>query len=564
MERVLDKKYFLYRESIRDYFKEAKNNINGKRYNTKVLSKKFPELYQLIVNNNDLDIQKEIIYCIFFNIESIPTCKNEKCSNHTILRNLQKGFQNFCCVECQNEWQRYSKDFRNNISKALQEYKKEKNKNTTDPFKKFLLKYDYEKETNYFILHNFCKHGDLKIYGNLLTKKFNNEMFDNMCPKCNQEIFDTYIPTEKEIEDFRAIFPEFYKKHHYALKRSWWMLYYPKYLKILTLHYEKYFGKVNDVIQRGVYYVFMNNLTEAPICRHPGCNNHTDFSRTDSWDFNLFCSKHVVGYNASGVELELEEYINILGVNCERNKQHIIKGEFDFYFPENNLAIEFNGVWFHCDRFAKKETYHQNKFTRARNKGILLISVWEDDWNFKKDLVKSLINSKLGIFTKTIPLKDCIIKKNIPEEELRSFIDSNFIDGYSVQTSNYCLYYKDELVSAISLNEFSLVTYVKNRNYKIEGDLALLTQEFFKDNPEEKLRASINCDVEDYNEFIEAGFQEDSLDYDWRLFWKGKRYRKDEEDFIKKENKGRKIFKCYSTGTMKLVLENNQIKPHNI
>lgn len=70
MERVLDKKYFLYRESIRDYFKEAKNNINGKRYNTKVLSKKFPELYQLIVNNNDLDIQKEIIYCIFFNIES--------------------------------------------------------------------------------------------------------------------------------------------------------------------------------------------------------------------------------------------------------------------------------------------------------------------------------------------------------------------------------------------------------------------------------------------------------------------------------------------------------------
>lgn len=27
MERVLDKKYFLYRESIRDYFKEAKNNI---------------------------------------------------------------------------------------------------------------------------------------------------------------------------------------------------------------------------------------------------------------------------------------------------------------------------------------------------------------------------------------------------------------------------------------------------------------------------------------------------------------------------------------------------------
>lgn len=137
MERILDKRYFLYRESISDYFKETETTINGKRYNTKVLSKKFPELYQLIVNNNDLDIQKEIIYCIFFNIESIPTCKNEKCPNHTSLRNLQKGFQNFCCVECQNEWQRYSKEFKNNVSKGVQEYKNEKNKNTTDPFKNF-------------------------------------------------------------------------------------------------------------------------------------------------------------------------------------------------------------------------------------------------------------------------------------------------------------------------------------------------------------------------------------------------------------------------------------------
>lgn len=64
-------------------------------------------------------------------------------------------------------------------------------------------------------------------------------MFDNLCTKCNQEAFDTYIPTEKEIEDFRAIFPEFYKKHHYALNRSWWMLYYPKYLKILTVYFER-------------------------------------------------------------------------------------------------------------------------------------------------------------------------------------------------------------------------------------------------------------------------------------------------------------------------------------
>lgn len=557
MERVLDKKYFLYRKSIRDYFKETKNNINGKKYNSKTLSRKFPELYELIVNNNDLDIQKEIIYCIFFNIESIPTCKNEKCFNHTILRNLQKGFQNFCCVDCKNEWQRYSKEFKNNVSKGVQEYKNEKNKNSTDLFKKFLLKYNYDKEGNYFILHNFCKHGNLKIYGNSLIKKFNAGMFDNMCPKCNQEAFDTYIPTEKEIEDFRAIFPEFYKKHHYALNRSWWMLYYPKYLKILTVYFEKYFGKVNKIIQREVYYVFLHDLKERPICKEERCNCRVNFNK-QSWKYNMFCDKHTTGYNASGVELELKDYIETLNIPFERNKQHIIKGEFDFYFPNNNLAIEFNGVWFHCDRFAKKEKYHQNKFIGARDKGILLISVWEDDWNFKKDLVKTLVNSKLGIFTKTIPLKDCTVKKNIPEEELKTFIDSNFIDGYSSQNSNYCLYYKDELVSAISLNGSSLVTYAKNRNYKIKDDLALLTQEFFKDNPEEKLRAIINCDVEDYNEFIEAGFQEDSLDYDWRLFWKGKRYRKDEEDFINKENKGRKIFKCYSTGTMKLVLKNNQ------
>ncbi len=78
------------------------------------------------------------------------------------------------------------------------------------------------------------------------------------------------------------------------------------------------------------------------------------------------------------------------------NSRSIIKPlELDIYLPELNLAIEYNGTWFHSSNSGTSKTYHLDKSKRCREKGIRLIHIYEfEDFNIQLSLLKSLI---LGI-----------------------------------------------------------------------------------------------------------------------------------------------------------------------
>ena len=59
------------------------------------------------------------------------------------------------------------------------------------------------------------------------------------------------------------------------------------------------------------------------------------------------------------------------------------------------LAFEFNGLYWH-NELNKTNNYHLNKSNLCEEKGIQLISIWEDDWVYKQDIVKSMILNKLN------------------------------------------------------------------------------------------------------------------------------------------------------------------------
>ena len=80
--------------------------------------------------------------------------------------------------------------------------------------------------------------------------------------------------------------------------------------------------------------------------------------------------------------------------------------ELDFYLPDHNIAIEFNGTYWHMDPRIYESTYinpttkilasdkwkHDNhKKEMCEEKGITLITIWEKDWNERKDEIKSEI-----------------------------------------------------------------------------------------------------------------------------------------------------------------------------
>lgn len=54
--------------------------------------------------------------------------------------------------------------------------------------------------------------------------------------------------------------------------------------------------------------------------------------------------------------------------------------EVDIYIPTLNLGIEFNGVYYHSEKFRRQDA-HQKKAINLVTSGIHLMVVWEDDWN---------------------------------------------------------------------------------------------------------------------------------------------------------------------------------------
>lgn len=97
----------------------------------------------------------------------------------------------------------------------------------------------------------------------------------------------------------------------------------------------------------------------------------------------------------SKAEQKVTDYIKSLGFDIEQNTRKIITPkELDIHIPSHNIAIEYNGLHWHSEEY-KPKNYHQDKFLKCHEQGIKLFQVWEDDWLYKQDVVKSMLTNLL-------------------------------------------------------------------------------------------------------------------------------------------------------------------------
>lgn len=75
--------------------------------------------------------------------------------------------------------------------------------------------------------------------------------------------------------------------------------------------------------------------------------------------------------------------------------------EVDFYLEESSTAIEFNGDYWHSDKFIvanhsmTSKDYHEMKLRACADERVTLLFVWETDWRTNKKLVQSAVESFL-------------------------------------------------------------------------------------------------------------------------------------------------------------------------
>lgn len=126
--------------------------------------------------------------------------------------------------------------------------------------------------------------------------------------------------------------------------------------------------------------------------------------------------------------------------------------ELDLYSPTHQLAIEMCGMYWHSEqRGYYPKNYHHHKHIACREKGIQLLTIFEDEWLSSRDLVLSIIKSKLGKFDRRIQARKCKVT-SIPVGQAKAFCDIHHIQGGCQSTEAAGLFYQDDLVGTMTLN----------------------------------------------------------------------------------------------------------------
>lgn len=187
------------------------------------------------------------------------------------------------------------------------------------------------------------------------------------------------------------------------------------------------------------------------------CPKHGDFEQTPHMHLTgNGCPSCAYEATTSGGEYELFSFIrdNYDG-EVLKNTRKPFKGriELDIYLPYKKVAIEYDGLYWHGDgAHADAQTYHLSKTNRCVEQGITLIHVFEDEWLYRKEIVKSVILSKLGLVKERIFARKCQILEVSPNTAYK-FLDENHIQGQCSSLVNYGLFYKGELVSLMTFSK---------------------------------------------------------------------------------------------------------------
>lgn len=191
--------------------------------------------------------------------------------------------------------------------------------------------------------------------------------------------------------------------------------------------------------------------------------------------------------------------------------KHFGKYEVDIFIEELNLAIEFNGVYWHSELY-KEASYHQEKSIELEKRGINLIHIWEDDWINKSEIVKNIILSKIKPIR--IGARKTIIQK-IDFKTAKEFHLNNHLDGYAIAKYHYGLFYENDLISVASFGnsrynkiaQYELIRLTTKSNFSIIGGFSKLLKAFKNETNFESLLSYKKLDLGTKNFYEAIGFK---------------------------------------------------------
>jgi hypothetical protein len=503
------------RHEIIKYMNELNFIFNGSVNRNISRNKEMLKIFNEIPLKFHGKTKSETIYRFLKNIDSALKCE---CGRDLTFVSYKKGY-NEKCSEC-----RYSDDRTKKIKKTkLQRYGNENFVNVEKAEQTKLERYGNEN----FVNVEKAEQTKLERYGDKYPNKFGSENFKN-------SMINTYgVEHNTQIEGFfenrkNRCLEKYGVEHHmqiesikkrvketniekYGVENA--LLLESSRSKAVEALIEKYGAdnpsksksirkKTNETIRKNTYKKYSQLKTvEALFNEDDYVNNN--YKNKYTWrckkcetvfEDDIFAGRPprcpmcfpIMKYYSHG-ENEIAEFLQNYTTIERHNRKIISPQELDIYIPYHNLAIEFNGLYWHSELQGKDRSYHLNKTLECENKGIRLIHIFEDEWIHKQNIVESILLSQLGIYQEKIGARKCEIHE-VTTKESKSFFNKNHIQGESISSVNIGLYYNDQLVSVLSVvksrynksYQWEIARFSSKLNHSISGSFSRLFKFFIK------------------------------------------------------------------------------------
>ena len=149
----------------------------------------------------------------------------------------------------------------------------------------------------------------------------------------------------------------------------------------------------------------------------------------------------------------LRDFLNSYGFLFRNTRKAIGSLELDCYDEKLKFAVEYCGLHWHSEEFKPDTNYHFEKLRLCREAGINLITIFEDEWLKKQEIVKSILLNKLGIYQQKIYARQCNFQEIKDKLVIREFLNENHLQGAVNFEKAFGLLYNGELVACMTFGK---------------------------------------------------------------------------------------------------------------
>lgn len=490
----------------------------------KYLRKRYPEFLIFLKNKySGAHSIPEMLYLYFHNMKSHLDKRCKVCGNPVNFKNYNDGYHDYCSRKCtNNDSEILEKAQQARVKTNLERYGAECNFSNKESYEKcrktWREKYGVDNPMKSKKVQDKSKQTSLKRYGvgcNLQSETAKQKSRETKKRLYGDEHYtntEQSVKTQTERYGGVGLASPILKQKYYETCKERYGVEIPSTSPEIAAKVSK--TKTNKVFDKDPNIISLGKTEEWFICKCPDPKCDKCGEKEYEIPRYLYHQRLLTGVDPCSIrtplngikntslEVFIHEILDKRNISHIDNYRKILNGkEVDIYIPGKNLAIECNGIYWHS---RKDSEYHYNKWKDCLDKGIQLLTFWEDQIYRTPEIVENILLSAMGIYEHKIGARECEIKK-VPKNETIAFMRTNHLQGFVSGSEYMGLYYKNELVSMMVFgkkrvalgnkksdkNTYELYRFCNKIGWQITGGASRLFKHFLEEHP--------GCNVESFS-----------------------------------------------------------------